>query len=51
MSVTDSGTELVADRRSESVQLIARAVEGLAPAELERFAGVVPLLDELAERL
>ena len=51
MSVTDAARELVADRRSESVQLIARALEGLTPAELERFAGVVPLLDELAERL
>jgi DNA-binding MarR family transcriptional regulator len=51
MSVTEAGRELVADRRSESVQLIARALEGFTAAELERFAGVLPLLDRLAERL
>jgi DNA-binding MarR family transcriptional regulator len=51
MSVTDAGRELIADRRSESVQLIARALEGYTAAELKRLADVLPLLNQLAERL
>jgi DNA-binding MarR family transcriptional regulator len=52
MSVTDAGRELVDDRRSESVQLISRALaDGFTVAELERICEVLPLLDQLAERL
>ncbi len=52
MSVTDEGRALVADRQSESVQLISRVLaEELTPADLRRLADVMPLIDRLADRL
>ncbi|WP_323746227.1 MarR family winged helix-turn-helix transcriptional regulator [Catenulispora pinisilvae] len=52
IAVTDAGRALLADRRSESVQRIAAALDTeFTPAERHTMLAVLPLLDRLAERL
>ncbi|WP_327070694.1 MarR family transcriptional regulator [Kitasatospora sp. NBC_01250] len=52
LSVTEAGRELLTDRRSESVQLLAGAIEReFDPAERQELLRLLPLLDRLAERL
>ncbi|MBS2551912.1 MarR family transcriptional regulator [Catenulispora sp. NL8] len=52
IAVTDAGRALLADRRSESVQRIAAALDTeFTPAERHAMLAVLPLLDRLAERL
>jgi len=52
MSATEAGRRLLLDRRSASVQRMARALaDGFSPAERRALAAVIPLLDRLADRL
>ncbi|WP_026425221.1 MarR family winged helix-turn-helix transcriptional regulator [Actinokineospora inagensis] len=52
MTLTDAGRAVVLDRRSASVQRLARAIEaGFTAAERDRLAAALPLLDRLADRL
>lgn len=52
LSVTEAGRELLTDRRSESVQLLAGAIEReFGAAERQELLRLLPLLDRLAERL
>jgi len=52
LTVTPTGRSLLADVRSESVRLLATALESeFTPAERRSLRAVLPLLDRLAERL
>ena len=52
LTATDAGRKVLADRRSESVQNLAAAIEGeFTPAERLKLLELLPLLDRLAERL
>jgi DNA-binding MarR family transcriptional regulator len=52
MTVTGAGRKLLADRRSESVQLLAAVLaDEFTPAERRELLAVLPLLQRLAERL
>ena len=52
LSVTGAGRRLLIDRRSASVQRMARALaEGFDPDERRLLADVLPLLERLADRL
>ncbi|MFF7638279.1 MarR family winged helix-turn-helix transcriptional regulator [Kitasatospora sp. NPDC008050] len=52
LSVTEAGRHLLTDRRSESVQLLAGAIEHeFDPTERQELLRLLPLLDRLAERL
>jgi DNA-binding MarR family transcriptional regulator len=52
VTITDTGRQMLTDRRSESVQLLAAAIEAeFDPAERRRLQAALPLLDRLAERL
>ena len=52
MSISPAGLAVLNDRRSRTVQLIAGALdESFSPAELAELAGVLPLLDRLADKL
>lgn len=52
VEVTEAGRTMLADRRSESVQLLTAAVESqFTPQERRELHAALPLLDRLAERL
>lgn len=52
MNVTEEGRKVLMDRRSESVQRLAGALEReFTPAERRALVAVIPLLERLAERL
>lgn len=51
MSVTEAGIRLMTDRRSHSTQRVATALAGFSPAERERLAEAIPLLERLADAL
>ena len=52
MTITPAGTKVLTDRRSESVRRLAAVLdEEFTPAERDRLAAALPLLDRLAERL
>ncbi|MFI9270877.1 MarR family winged helix-turn-helix transcriptional regulator [Kitasatospora sp. NPDC052896] len=52
MTITEAGRRMVTDRRSETVRLLATAVEEeFTPAERQQLVAALPLLDRLAERL
>lgn len=52
LTATDAGRQVLADRRSESVQNLAAVLEGdFTPAERRKLLELLPLLVRLAERL
>jgi DNA-binding MarR family transcriptional regulator len=52
LSPTDTGRQLIRDRRGARAALIARALaDGFSPAELAQLQAITPLLERLAERL
>ncbi len=52
MTVTEAGSKMLNDRRSESVNRLAEALDAeFTPAERRELIAVLPLLDRLAERL
>jgi DNA-binding MarR family transcriptional regulator len=52
MSVTDSGREMLRDKRDLRNQQIAAALAaGFTPAELDALRAAAPLLERLAEQL
>ena len=52
LTVTDAGRKVIGDRRSESVRLLAQAIEAeFTPAERDELVGALPLLERLTERL
>ncbi len=52
MTITDTGSQVLIDRRSESVQRLTTVLEEeFTPAERGELIAVLPLLDRLAERL
>ncbi|HTW82495.1 MAG TPA: MarR family transcriptional regulator [Candidatus Sulfotelmatobacter sp.] len=52
VSITGAGRDVVRNRRSERVSLLARALEdGFTPAELRTLADAAPLLERLAQHL
>ncbi|MEU6609905.1 MarR family transcriptional regulator [Streptomyces shenzhenensis] len=51
VSITDEGRAVLAERRSESVDLLARALDEFTPQERQVLRAALPLLDRLAERL
>ena len=52
VSVTPAGQKMLSERRSASVERIARAMaEEFTAAERRKLLAVLPLLDRLAERL
>lgn len=52
LTVTEAGRKVIRDRRSESVQRLATALETeFSPAERRELVAALPLLERLAERL
>ncbi|HWG00317.1 MAG TPA: MarR family transcriptional regulator [Trebonia sp.] len=52
LSITETGRQVVHDRRSARTEQIARALDGgFTPAELGQLLAVAPLLERLAEKL
>ena len=51
VSITDAGRAMLEERRSESVDRLAHALDQFTPQEREALRAAVPLLDRLAERL
>ncbi|MFJ5842654.1 MarR family winged helix-turn-helix transcriptional regulator [Streptomyces shenzhenensis] len=51
VSITDEGRAVLAERRSESVDLLTRALDEFTPQEREALRAALPLLDRLAQRL
>jgi DNA-binding MarR family transcriptional regulator len=52
LSVSDTGRQVVNDRRSARTELIATALRGgFTDAELDQLLATAPLLERLAERL
>jgi DNA-binding MarR family transcriptional regulator len=51
MSVTEAGTVLLTDRRSQTTQQVSAALADFSPAELDTLRAAIPLLDRLADRL
>jgi DNA-binding MarR family transcriptional regulator len=51
VSITDEGRAVLAERRSESVDLLTSALEEFTPQERQSLLDALPLLDRLAERL
>ncbi|MBV2356258.1 MarR family transcriptional regulator [Streptomyces sp. J2-1] len=51
VSVTDAGRSVLEQRRSESVDRIARALDEFTPEERAALGAALPLLDRLAEAL
>jgi DNA-binding MarR family transcriptional regulator len=51
VSLTAPGRKVLGDRREESVRRLTEVLGEFTQAEQRRFAAMVPLLDELADRL
>ncbi|MEU5539573.1 MarR family transcriptional regulator [Streptomyces sp. NPDC020362] len=51
ISITDAGRTMLEERRSESVDRLAHALDRFTPQERAALEAVVPLLDRLAQRL
>ena len=51
LSITETGRQVVRDRRGARTELIARALSGFTPAELDQLKAATPLLERLAEKL
>lgn len=51
LSITETGRQVVRDRRGARTELIARALSGFTPAELDQLKAVAPLFERLAEKL
>jgi DNA-binding MarR family transcriptional regulator len=51
LSITETGRQVVRDRRGARTELIARALSGFTPAELDQLKTAAPLFERLAERL
>ncbi|MFJ3231075.1 MarR family winged helix-turn-helix transcriptional regulator [Streptomyces sp. NPDC086787] len=51
VSITEEGRTMLAERRSESVSRLARALGDLTPQEQAVLRDALPLLDRLSERL
>ncbi|MFJ5271779.1 MarR family winged helix-turn-helix transcriptional regulator [Streptomyces sp. NPDC088358] len=51
VAITEEGRAMLAERRSESVQRLAAALDEFTERERETLASALPLLDRLAERL
>ncbi|MFB7501773.1 MarR family winged helix-turn-helix transcriptional regulator [Streptomyces sp. NPDC056161] len=51
VSITDEGRSVLAERRSESVGRLTRALDEFTPDERRLLHETLPLLDRLAERL
>lgn len=51
VSITEEGRTMLAERRSESVSRLARALADFTPREREVLREALPLLDRLAQRL
>ena len=52
LSITETGRQVMRDRRDERTELIAQALnDALTRAELDQLKAAVPLLDRLAEKL
>lgn len=52
VTITDTGHQVVSDRRSAGVQRLAAALDQhFTPAERKKLAAVLPLLDRLADLL
>ncbi|MEU9991598.1 MarR family transcriptional regulator [Streptomyces sp. NPDC048045] len=51
MSITDTGRTVLEERRSESVDRLAQALDQFTPQERAALDAVLPLLDRLAQRL
>jgi DNA-binding MarR family transcriptional regulator len=51
VSLTDLGSSVRRDRRTESARRLEAGLRALDPDELSRLAGAIPLLDRVAEGL
>ncbi|MET8586534.1 MarR family transcriptional regulator [Streptomyces collinus] len=51
VSVTAAGRSVLEERRSESVERLARALDEFTPQERAALRAAMPLLDRLADRL
>ncbi|GLW05468.1 MarR family transcriptional regulator [Microtetraspora sp. NBRC 13810] len=52
MTISEEGRRVLGERRSESVRRLAEVLDGeFTPAERQRLAEVMPLLERLADRL
>ncbi|MET8248095.1 MarR family transcriptional regulator [Streptomyces sp. NPDC005202] len=51
VTITDDGRDMLAARRTESVQRLADVLDEFSPQERRTLAAALPLLDRLAERL
>lgn len=51
LSITETGRRVVHDRRGKRTEVIARALGGFTPEELEQLRAAAPLLERLAEKL
>jgi DNA-binding MarR family transcriptional regulator len=51
VTITDDGRDMLAERRTESMQRLADAIEEFTARERGTLAAALPLLDRLAERL